>query len=757
MGGMGEVFSATDTRLRRTVAIKLLAGGDGDSASRMQRFLKEARAASALNHPNIVLIHDIGKHEDADFLVMEYVEGKTLKELVAEGPLPIERIIELGAQIASALDAAHAAGVVHRDIKPANVMVTPQRQVKVLDFGIAKMTDATAATTTEETTAFPHDETTVGTILGTYSYMSPEQTRGEAVDGRSDIFSLGCVLYEAATGELPFRGRSTIELMHAIATATPVAPSRVRAGLPEAFDRLMAKCLEKEAQKRPRRAGEVAEGLRAIASAAPARAVSVSQAALDKRRTVAVVPLQFRAGAEEDKFLCVALADAIANRLGAEPTLVVRPTASVMKYAGKETDWTQVARELNVDLVVEGSIQKMGTRVRTLIEICEFRDERTLHSLKVDGEIAELFDFQDRISESVFGALAPRGAEKLKAPTTTTATRHPLAGELYLRAVDRGMRFNKYELTAAIEMLERAVDLDPEFADAWGTLSFFCYHMGAHIDPDPQWFIRSEKAVERTLELDPVNSDAFCARGMILWSPARGFQLRAGLVALNAAIKISPSRALARTHRSAVLFHIGFHEASIVDFQEAVLANPTAALPYVGVAMSHCYRGNYAVSEELNEHALTLEPGLVHANIMAPVPSVYAGNLEKARAKLRQARQMIPGEAQLDAIEGMILAQEGSFARAEEFADRAVAQQRSLLHTHHAWHCAACVYALCGKPEKAIAQLKRCAEHGLPNHRAFQDDPHLRSLHGQPEFQALMRDLRRDYEAYRSDFQITGT
>jgi TolB-like protein len=751
MGGMGEVFSAMDTRLRRTVAIKLLAGGDSDGSTRMQRFLKEARAASALNHPNIVLIHDIGKHDDADFLVMEYVEGKTLKELVAEGPLPIELVLELGAQIASALDAAHAAGVVHRDIKPANVMVTQQHQVKVLDFGIAKMMDGTAATTTDDAETVSH-ETQVGTILGTYSYMSPEQTRGEAVDGRSDIFSLGCVLYEAATGELPFTGRSTIELMHAIATATPVAPSRVRAGLPEAFDRLVAKCLEKDAQKRPRRAEDVAEGLRAIGSTVRGR--EITRVALDHRRTVAVVPLQFRAGADEDKFLCVALADAIANRLGAEPTLVVRPTASVMKYAGKETDWTQVARELNVDLVVEGSIQKVGTRVRTLIEICEFRDERTLHSLKVDGEIAELFDFQDRISESVFSALSPRGKEKPTGAPATPASPHPLAAELYLRAVDRGMRFNKYELASAIEMLERAVDLDPEFADAWGTLSFFCYHMGAHIDSDPQWFMRAEKAVTRTLELDPVNSDAFCARGMILWSPARGFQLRAGLVALNAAIKISPSRALARTHRSAVLFHIGFHEASIVDFQEAVLANPTAALPYVGVAMSHCYCGNYAISEELNERALAMEPGLVHANIMAPVPSLYAGNLEKARGKLRQARQMIPGEPQLDAIEGMLLAHEGNYAGAEEFADRAVAQQRSLLHAHHAWHCAACAYALCGKPEKAITQIKRCVEQGLPNHRAFQKDPFLRSLHDQPEFEALMRDLRRDYETFRRDFQL---
>jgi serine/threonine protein kinase/tetratricopeptide (TPR) repeat protein len=747
-GGMGEVFRATDTRLYRTVAIKLLPQGRTSDPAHEQRLLKEARAASALNHPNIVSIHDISSHEGTDFLVMEFVEGRTLKELMETKAMLLGDVLEFATQIASAMDAAHSAGVVHRDIKPANIMVTASRQIKVLDFGLAKMTEAYL----HQQMRTPIDVTEVGMIVGTIAYMSPEQTRGEAVDARSDIFSFGCVLYEIATGALPFAGPSSLAIMHEIATAVPPPPSKVRPGLPAAFDQLVAKCLEKEPARRFARASEVCQAIKSL-TLQPA-AISVPTGG---RRTVAVVPLQFRNAASEDRFLSVALADAIANRLGSAPTLVVRPIASLMKYAGKKTDWTQIAQELNVDLVVEGSIQKMGSRVRVLIQVWEFRNEQALHSAKLDGDMGSLFSLQDQLGDSVFGSLVPRSRER---PTRSgqiavPTTRHPLAFELYMRAVDRAISFNKFELSAAIEMLGRAVDLDPDFADAWGMLSIVCYHMGAHLDPDPKWFERAERSIARTLELDPVNCDALCARGMIHWSPSRGFQFRPALRALNAALKINPSRYTARNHRGALLFHFGFHEAAIVDAEESIVANPQSALSYTGRAFTALYMGDYAQASEFGEQALALESSLVHANIFSPLPSIYAGNLKTAREKLKVARQMIPEEQQIACMEGMILAHEGDFKRAEELTDDAVASKRSMVHTHHSWHCAAGVYAMCGKPEKAVAELKRCAEGGLPNYRAFEKDPHLRSLHSHPEFIELMRNLRHDYEAFRKDFELT--
>lgn len=746
-GGMGEVFRATDTRLHRTIAVKLLPQGRSDSLH-SQRLLKEARAASALNHPNIVAIHDISSHEGKDFLVMEYVEGRTLRELIARQALTLSQVLDFAAQIASALDAAHSAGIVHRDIKPTNIMVKPNYQIKVLDFGLAKMTDAYLTRQTRTSL----EVTESGTIVGTVSYMSPEQTRGEAVDPRSDVFSLGCVLYEAATGRLPFTGPSTLAIMHQIATADPQPPSKLHPELPAAFDRLVARCMEKDPTRRFARASELSEAIRSLAL--PPKVASITTGGT--RRSVAVVPLQFRNAIPEDRFLSVALADAISNRLGSAPGLIVRPIGTLLRYATRKTAWTQIARELNVDLVVEGSIQKVSSQVRVLVQVWQFHDERALYSAKLDGDMGDLFTLQDRLADSVFDSLVPRTRERSPKSSQSSApsTRHPLAFELYMRAVDGAIAFNKFELGAAVEMLDRAVDIDPNFTDAWGMLCTVCYHIGAHLDPDPKWFEKAERAIARTLELDPVNCDALCARGMIQWSPSRGFQFRPALRALNAALKINPSRHSARTHRAALLFHFGFHEAALADLDEAILANPRFALSLAAKCHTELYMGDYMQAAEFADRALALEPALLHANLSSPLPWIYSGEMEMAREKLKIARQMIPDEQQIDCMEGMILARAGDFKRAEEITDHALVSKRSLVHTHHSWHCAATVYAMCGKPEKAIAELRRCAEGGLPNYRAFENDPFLRNLQSNSDFVGLMRNLRQDYDAFRRDFEL---
>jgi serine/threonine protein kinase len=336
---MGDVYRAQDTRLKRMVAIKILPREATNDTSRRRRLLNEARAASALNHPNIVALYDICTEADRDFLVMELVEGRTLKEVEADGPLDFERLVLFGSQIALALGAAHGAGIVHRDIKPANIMVTPSQQIKVLDFGIAKVTrnDADTQLTGE------------GQIVGTVAYMSPEQTRGEDTDFRSDIFSLGCVLYEAATGRPPFQAASTLGLMHEIATTEPEPPSVYRPELQPQFVRLVMRCLAKDRQQRPDSAMELATELKSLAF--PYRQEGHVRT---ERLSVAVVPLKVR-GPATDQYLSVSLAEALIHRLSSTGKLLVRPIASVVRYAGDEVDGARVARELNVDLVVQGA------------------------------------------------------------------------------------------------------------------------------------------------------------------------------------------------------------------------------------------------------------------------------------------------------------------------------------------------------------------------------------------------------------------
>lgn len=755
-GGMGVVYKAEDTRLHRFVALKFLPDGVANNPQALARFDREARAASALNHPNICTIHDIGQENEQFFIAMEFLDGATLKEHILRRPLEMEELVSLGVEIADALDAAHRKGIIHRDLKPANIFVTERGHAKILDFGLAKMEEdqvsAWGGVTEVPTVTLDAVQTSPGMIVGTIAYMSPEQTRGEMLDRRSDIFSLGAVLYEAATGQLPFTGPSALAIMHAIAAATPPAPSTLRPGLPPEMDHLIDRCLEKSPAQRPAHASEVAEALKSFSTSSP---LGISPRA-DHRRSIAVIPLQFRTGEKEERFLSVALADAIANRLGSAPGLVVRPISSLLKYADGNADWMQIARELSVDLVAEGTIQKMGARVRVFVQVWEYRGAGAIHSAKVDGEMGDLFSLQDRLADSLFDALVPRVREK-SSQTAVPAARHPLAFELYMRAVDRSICFSKFELAAAIEMLGRAVDLDPNFADAWGLLAGICYQMGAHLDPDPKWLTRGEQAVARALELDPVNCEAFCARGSLLWTPARGFQVRPALRALNAALTINPSRYSARNYRSAILFHSGFHKAAWRDSDEATLASPHFALAYASRAFIALYEGDYAKADYLNQQALVLEPALVHANVQLPLPSIYAGDLGKAREQLKKVRQMVPGEPQLLSLEALILAREGDFKRAEQLADEAAASERSVLHLHHALHCAAGVYALCSKPEKAIAEVKRCAETGLPNHLAFESDLHLRSVHNHPDFIALMRDLRLNHESLQKEFGLTGS
>jgi tetratricopeptide (TPR) repeat protein len=325
-----------------------------------------------------------------------------------------------------------------------------------------------------------------------------------------------------------------------------------------------------------------------------------------------------------------------------------------------------------------------------------------------------------------------------------------------MRAVDKSVCFNKFELTNAVDMLQRAIDLDPDFADAWGMLSIICCQIGMHLEPDPKWFERSEQAVIRTLDLDPINCNALCSRGWISWSPGRGFQVRPALRAFSSAVKINPNFYGARAYRGGIFFHYGFHELSLDDVNESSLIAPEYALNYGSKGFIAQYEGDYELADHWYQQALIHEPGLVHAHIQAPLPHIYLGRLDKAREALRRAQQMIPGEPQLNACEALILASEGNFQRAEELADEAAKSKRSVLHLHHMMHTAAEVYALIGKPDKAIHELKRAAEIGLPNYRAFENDAHLRSIRTNPDFLALMRTLRHDHELLRHELNLSN-
>jgi serine/threonine protein kinase/Flp pilus assembly protein TadD len=733
-GGMGEVYRARDTRLERTVAIKMLPRETAADSELRRRFLNEARAASALNHPNIVALYDICTDKNIDFLVMEYVDGRTLKDLIAAGALSLEHLAGLGSQVALALGAAHAAGIVHRDIKPANIMVTSSHQAKVLDFGVAKLTRS----------ASNPQLTSDGQIVGTVAYMSPEQTRGEDTDFRSDIFSFGCVLYESAIGRRPFEAASALGLMHEIATTDPEPPSVYRPELPPEFVRLVMRCLTKDRSLRPESAVELATELKSLMFPSQPRVQSRT-----KRPSIAVVPLKVR-GPAADQYLSVSLAEALIHRLASTGKLQVRPISSVIRYLSDEVDWARVARELNVDLVVEGTVQIAGGKIRVMVQAHRSSDSRTLASLKQDGDSSDLFALQDRLADSVSDVFVPR--QSVATETRVSPAKSPEAFELYLRAVDRQVHVDKFEMASAIELLTRATELDPAFADAWGLLAQACAQMGSHLDADPKWFELGEQAIARTLDLDPVQCTALCARSMILWSNSRSFQNRAALRALNAAIKIDPARPTARHQRSAILWHLGFLDAAEQDAEELQSTNPVLSLLHLGAIAIQ--RGDFESSIENYSRVLKIEPSSVLSHVMAPIPILYAGHLDEARAAIDKARRMFPAESFGLGLEAIMAGIEGDSRRAEILADEAARSVHSMTHTHHTWHSCAAAYALSGKPGKAIHELERCAAMGLPSYRLFEVDPYLRPLRKDPRFSELMTNLRREHDSIRDEFGL---
>ena len=465
------------------------------------------------------------------------------------------------------------------------------------------------------------------------------------------------------------------------------------------------------------------------------------------RATVAVVPLKVR-GQAADQYLSISLAEALIHRLSSTGKLLVRPIASVIRYAADETDWTRVAGDLNVDLVVEGAVQIAGNKIRVLALIHKTSDGTTLASVKQDGDSGDLFALQDRLTDSVTEVMVPH--QKVPPESRVPPTKHPGAFELYLRAVDRQVHVDKFEMASAIELLTRATELDPGFADAWGLLAQACAQMGAHLDPDPKWFDLGERAITRTLELDPVQCTALCARSMILWSPGRGFQNRAALRALNAALKIDPARPTARHQRCAILWHLGFLEAAERDVDE--LQNPPLEVMHRGAIALQ--RGDFDRSVEFYARALELEPNGVLNHLLAPVAVLYAGRMEEARVAIDRARRRFPAESFGLGVESLFAALGGDSLRAEVLADEAARSTQSMTHSHHTWHSCAATFALIGKSDKAIHELERCADMGLPSYRLFESDPYLRSLQTDPRFIELMTRLRREHDAIRNEFGI---
>ena len=603
-GGMGEVYRAKDPRLNRDVAIKV-------SASQFsERFEREAKAIAALNHPNICQIYDVGPN----YLVMEFIEGTPL-----QGPLPLDRTIRYAAQICDALESAHKKNITHRDLKPANILVTASG-VKLLDFGLAKIGAASAAAASDAT-AQTLDLTEVGTVLGTASYMSPEQAKGEATDARSDIFSFGVVLYEMLSGHRAFSKNSAVETMAAIVRDEPApldAPSNLSA--------IVARCLRKS----PAGRFQTMDEIRAVLEQATA-----APAATAKTPSIAVLPFANMSADKENEYFSDGLAEEILNLLAKIPGLKVIARTSAFAFKGKEQDIRKIAETLGVGTILEGSVRRSGSRIRVTAQLIEAENGSHLWSERYDRDMTDVFAIQDEIAQAISEALKVRLAPRAQT-VNVEAYQNYLKGQYY-RA-----RVTPESLAKAKEFYEQALAIDPNYAPAYGGLALYYYAQGVLGIKRPADIVSLAKsAAEKALAIDPAIGQAH----IVLANIAGTFDYDWKMAEKHCRQALEAEPVPPRVRFGYVMHYLlpwGRVADALEQCRLGLETDPLSIIDHYGMAWSLYHAKQYPEAIECTRRALEIDPNSYNIWSTMGLVQLHAGSTQEAITSLKRAVELAP-------------------------------------------------------------------------------------------------------------------